>query len=208
MKNIFCVSHPLCDHHLTELRERSTRPSDFRAIASRLTSFLALESTSILTTSECPIETPVAGMVGAKVKERIGVFPILRAGLAMVDPMLDVIPDAQVFHLGMYRDEETATPVEYYNKLAEFDPVEIGFILDPMLATGGSIELTISVLKRWGVTRISVLSLISSKEGIERLSKLHPEVRFHTCAIDSVLNSKKYIVPGLGDAGDRLFNTL
>ena len=125
----------------------------------------------------------------------------------MTDPILEIIPTASTYHLGMYRNEETAEPVEYYNKLSLSNPVDVAIVVDPMLATGGSACMAIDALQRWGVTKIKMLSIIASREGIGRVASLYKEIDFHCCAIDPILNEKKYIVPGLGDAGDRIFNT-
>lgn len=206
--NIHKIDHPLCDHLLGQLRRTETPPSQFRLVAHQLTQFLAIEATRSLPTRQIEITTPVAATKASELAESIGIFPILRAGLAMADPLLDLIPTASIFHLGMYRDEATATPVEYYSKLHESQPVDIALIVDPMLATGGSALLAIDAVKRWGVKQISMLSLIASRDGIEAVVAAHPDVNLHTCAIDPILNDAKYIVPGLGDAGDRVFNTL
>jgi uracil phosphoribosyltransferase len=153
------------------------------------------------------IETPLVRMTGQALAQRVGLVPILRAGLGMVDPILNLIPTAEVWHLGLYRDEATAQPVEYYSKLPATEPVEMGLVLDPMLATGGSITAALSALARWGVKRLKVVSIIASRQGIERVQAEFPAAEIYVCAIDPELNSRKFIVPGLGDAGDRIFNT-
>lgn len=155
-----------------------------------------------------PVETPLTGMVGSELASRIALVPILRAGLGMMDPILDLIPIAEVWHLGLYRDEATAQPVRYYNKIPETQPVDVAFVLDPMLATGGSAMAAIQVLKEWGVPSISLLSVISSREGVDAVHQRFPDTQIYVCAVDAELNEHKYIVPGLGDAGDRAFNTL
>ena len=208
MPDVNKIDHPLCEHLLGQLRRIETPPSQFRLVAHQLTQFLAIEATRSLATRRIKITTPVANTEANEITQKIGIFPILRAGLAMSDPLIDLIPTACIFHLGMYRDEVTATPVEYYSKLHESQPVDIAFIVDPMLATGGSALLAIDAVKRWGVKHISMLSLIASRDGVDAVVNAHPDVALYTCAIDPVLNANKYIVPGLGDAGDRAFNTI
>jgi len=208
MSNIHCIQHPICEHQLSQLRREETLPSAFRAAARQLTQFIAIEATRHLQTRQVEIETPVSSTTADEISDRVGIFPILRAGLSMTDPILELLPAAEVFHLGMYRNEETAMPVEYYNKLSDAKPVDFALIVDPMLATGGSAVLAIEAIKAWGVRRIATLSLIASEEGISRVAASYPDIHFYTCAIDPILNSQKYIVPGLGDAGDRIFNTL
>jgi uracil phosphoribosyltransferase len=158
-------------------------------------------------TSEYPIETPLQTMQGRQLVDRVGLIPILRAGIGMVEPMLDLIPTAEVWHLGLYRDEATATPVHYYSKLPPGSPVDLAFILDPMLATGGSACLALQTLTEWGVRDIKMLSILAAPEGIEKIQGQFPNIEVHCCAVDERLNDQKYIVPGLGDAGDRIFNT-
>lgn len=207
MSNTYPMSHPLVACHLSTLRERSTNCSEFRAAVHRLSMLLAYQATMDLELTEQPIETPIQKMIGHQLRSRIGLVPIMRAGIGMVDSMLTLIPSAQVWHLGVYRDEATATPVQYYSKLENGDPVDTAFVLDPMLATGGSAAAAISALKEWGVLHIKMLSIISAPEGIAHIEEQFPEVEIHTCAIDECLNADNYIVPGLGDAGDRIYNT-
>jgi uracil phosphoribosyltransferase len=168
---------------------------------------LAVRATDDLQLAPVAVETPLTGMEGKKLDQRIAIVPILRAGLGLVEPVLQLLPDAAVWHLGMYRDEATAQPVEYYCKLPDGNAVDVGLVLDPMLATGGSIKAAVVALKRWGVQDIRVLSVIAAKPGIEEFQKEFPEVKVFVASIDPVLNSHKFIVPGLGDAGDRMFNT-
>jgi len=201
------VQHPLIDHHLGILRDVSTPPALFRQQVHRLASLVAVSATADLPVEETEITTPLTKMSGRKLKPRIGIVPILRAGLGMVDPMQDLLPDAEVWHLGMYRDEETSQPVEYYCKLPEGRPCDVVFILDPMLATGGSVLSAIDALKRWGCQDIRILSLIASRPGTERLEREHADVKLFVAAVDPELNENDFIVPGLGDAGDRIFNT-
>ena len=152
--------------------------------------------------------TPLTTITGAELSQRIALVPILRAGLGMVDPLLELIPHAEVWHLGLYRDEDTARPVEYYCKVPRTDPADVVFILDPMLATGGSAVSAIKTMGAWGVASIKLLSIIAAPEGIETVISQWPETEIFVGSIDRELNSKKFIVPGLGDAGDRTFNTL
>jgi uracil phosphoribosyltransferase len=140
-------------------------------------------------------------------RQRIGVVPILRAGMGMVDPVLRLLPDAEVWHLGIYRDERTLKPVEYYQKLPEDDPVDLALVVDPMLATGGSAVAALGLVERWGAKRVKLLTIIAAPEGIGVVHEAHPEVPIYTCQVDDHLNEHGYIVPGLGDAGDRIFNT-
>ena len=199
--------HPLVGHQLASLRDADTPPHDFRRLVRQLTGFLAYEATRGLATTTRPVRTPVAEAEGRVLADRVGLFPILRAGLGMVDPVLDLVPEAQVWHLGMYRDEETASPVEYYRKLPERPTVEVGLVLDPMLATGGSATLALETLRDWGVPRVMMLSLIASADGAAAVAEQFPGVQVVAAAVDATLDDRKFIVPGLGDAGDRIFNT-
>ncbi len=208
MSMVLEVRHPLVKHHLTRLREKSSPPWEFRLQLQRLTSLLAYEATRDLGLVATQIETPNCSMQAQVLSQRIAFVPILRAGLSMIDPILHLIPTAEVWHLGLYRDEETALPVEYYSKVPNTNPPDIAMVLDPMLATGGSICAAIDTLKTWGAKDIRVLSIISAKPGIDAVIAAHPNVRIYTCVIDPELNDRKFIVPGLGDAGDRTFNTL
>lgn len=201
------LRHPLVDCHLTTLRDKTTKPAEFRRSVKRLSQLLAYAATEELVTTDAPIETPVQKMIGKRLLHRIGLVPILRAGISMVEPMLDLIPGSEVWHLGFYRDEETAMPVHYYSKLPPDSPVDVAFILDPMLATGGSAAMACEAMRNWGVPKIKMLSIISAPEGIERLQQDFSDIDIHTCVIDERLNENKFIVPGLGDAGDRIFNT-
>ncbi len=206
MDQVTVIDHPLAAHHLVTLRDRRTSPSAFRAAVERLTYLLAYEATHDLATESVSVTTPLAEAEGRRVAERVGIVPVLRAGLGMVDPVLTVLPDAEVWHLGMHRDERTLEPVEYYRKLPASDPVALALVLDPMLATGGTAEMALRVMAEWGVPRIRLLSLIAAPEGIRRLYERQPEAEIFVCAVDSHLNDQGFIVPGLGDAGDRIFN--
>jgi uracil phosphoribosyltransferase len=208
MSNIFEVQHPLIQHHLTRLRDKDTNPFEFRQRVGRLAVLLAYEATKDLDIEPVDVETPVASMTGQRLKGRIGLVPILRAGLGMVDPILNLLPSAEVWHLGLYRDEKTAQPVRYYDKLPPASPVDVGLVVDPMLATGGSAIAAFETLQNWGVTKMKLLSIIAAPEGIAAVEAAFPEAQVYVCAIDERLNDQKFIIPGLGDAGDRSFNTL
>jgi len=208
MSSITEVQHPLISHHLTRLRDSHTPPAEFRQLVQRLSVLLAYEATSDLALRPAEIETPLTRMTGRALAQRIGLVPILRAGLGMVDPILNLIPTAEVWHLGLYRDEVTALPVEYYSKLPETEPVDVALVVDPMLATGGSATAALAALARWGVPRLKVLSIIASRDGLAAIQREQRAADIYVCAIDPKLNARKFIVPGLGDAGDRIFNTL
>lgn len=207
MAKVTEVTHPLVKKHLTRLRDKSTSPEEFRALIRRLAVLLAYEATQDLELVEQDIETPLAMLTGHTFAQRIGLIPILRAGLGMVDPVLDLMPSAEVWHLGLYRDEATALPVEYYSKLPASRPVDLALVLDPMLATGGSATLAMDAVERWGVPRVKLLSVIAAPEGVSAITEKHPTAELFVCAIDERLNDQKFIVPGLGDAGDRIFKT-
>lgn len=208
MPGVHVVDHPLVQHHLTCLRDATTPPEAFRRHARQLVTMLAFDATRRLQVRERPISTPLCPMTGRELSTSVVLVPILRAGLAMVDPFLELIPQAHVRHLGLYRDEETARPVQYYNKLPADEPNEAAFILDPMLATGGSATAALEALTRWGVKQISLVALIAATTGVEAVQDRFPQTEIHVCGIDPELNSRKFIVPGLGDAGDRMFNTV
>jgi uracil phosphoribosyltransferase len=205
--NLRCSNHPLIVHTLTELTDERTSSRAFRVLARRLTTLLVYEATATLPLAPVEYRTPMEATTGARLAVRIGLVPILRAGLGMVEPALDALPDAEVWHLGLYRDEKTLEPVSYYNRLPERCPDDHVFILDPMLATGGSASDAIDVVKRWGAPAISFVGLIAAPEGVARLQERHPDVTVHVAALHRQLNEHAFILPGLGDAGDRLFGT-
>jgi uracil phosphoribosyltransferase len=207
MSNVFPSTHPLVAHKLTLLRNKSTEPKKFRELVREIAALLAYEATKDLLIQKIDVETPLAVMNGYELKEKIGLVPILRAGLGMVEGIWELMPTAEVWHIGLYRDERTLKPVEYYNKLPIEPTVSVCLVLDPMLATGGSATATVSVLKRWGVKKIKFVGLIGAPEGIQTLQSTHPEVPIHLAAVDERLNERGYILPGLGDAGDRQFGT-
>ena len=200
-------SHPLVRDKLRHLRDRETDSTRFRQLVRELANLLTYEATADLVLEPASVQTPLTEMNGERLAERIGLVPILRAGLGMVDGVWELIPGAEVWHIGLYRDEQTLRPVEYYNKLPVTPSVDVCLILDPMLATGGSAVATVDILKRWGAQRIKFVGIIAAPEGIRRLSEAHPDVSIHVAAVDSHLNEHGFIVPGLGDAGDRQFGT-
>jgi uracil phosphoribosyltransferase len=207
MSDVHESTHPLVAHKLSRLRDKNTEPKKFRELVREMAALLAYEATADLTTSPRELETPLAKMTGAELEEKIGLVPILRAGLGMVEGVWGLMPSAEVWHIGLYRDEHTLKPVEYYNKLPIEPTVSVCLILDPMLATGGSATATADVLKRWGVKKIKFVGLIGAPEGIKLMQEKHPDIDIYLAAIDDHLNERAYIVPGLGDAGDRQFGT-
>ncbi len=203
-------SHPAVQHKLAILRDERTEPKKFREVVRELSWLLGYEALADARLRPLTIRTPIEEMEAAELADRIGLVPILRAGLGMVDAMLELMPTAEVWHLGLFRDERTLRPVEYYNKLPDSASVDLCLILDPMLATGGSATAAIEVLKRWGAVhpvRIKLVNLIASPEGVAAVSDAHPDVEIFCAALDRQLNDRGYIMPGLGDAGDRQFGT-
>ncbi|HHT69706.1 MAG TPA: uracil phosphoribosyltransferase [Firmicutes bacterium] len=208
MSTVHVVSHPLVQHKLTMIRDQETGPKDFRDLVDELSTLLAYEVTRDLPLEDCVVETPMCKMTGRVIAGRkIGIVPILRAGLGMVNGVLRLIPTAKVGHIGLYRDPETLLPVEYYCKLPTDVEERQIIVLDPMLATGGSAAAAITYLKKLQVSSIKLMCLLAAPEGIELMQREHPDVDIFTAAIDERLNSHGYILPGLGDAGDRLFGT-
>ncbi len=207
MSNVFESQHPLVAHKLTKLRDINTSPKKFRELVREIAALLTYEATTDLNTSPLTVTTPMGEASGSELQDKIGLVPILRAGLGMVEGVWGLMPNAEVWHIGLYRDERTLKPVEYYNKLPVAPTVKVCLVLDPMLATGGSAVATIDILKRWGVHRIKFVGLIAAPEGIVQMQAHHPEVPIHLAKIDERLNEIGYIVPGLGDAGDRQFGT-
>jgi uracil phosphoribosyltransferase len=202
--------HPAVAHKLGILRNEETEPKKFREVVRELSWLIGYEALADARLRPLDVRTPLETMAGAELGERIGLVPILRAGLGMVDAMLELMPTAQVWHLGLFRDERTLRPVEYYNKLPTSASVDLCLILDPMLATGGSATAAIEVLKRWGAVtpvRIKLVNLIAAPEGAAAVAAAHPDVEIYAAVLDRQLNEKGYILPGLGDAGDRQFGT-
>ena len=207
MSQVFVSTHPLIAHKLGKLRTLSTEPKKFRELVREITGLLAYEATADLQTSPITVDTPLGKAPGFELEEKIGLIPILRAGLGMVEGIWELMPSAEVWHIGIYRDEKTLKPVQYYNKLPTEPRVAVCLVLDPMLATGGSAVATVDILKNWGVKRIKFMGLIGAPEGIALMQKHHPDVPIYLAAVDDHLNDIGYIVPGLGDAGDRQFGT-
>lgn len=208
MKNVLVFDHPLIQHKVSLLRDKNTSAKEFRELVSEIAMLMGYEVTRDIPLKEIEIETPI-GLARTKVisGKKLAFVPILRAGLGMVDGMLKLVPMARVGHIGLYRDHETLEPVEYYCKLPEDINERDAVILDPMLATAGSACDAVSILKKKGVGNIKFVCLIASEQGIERLNREHPDVSIYCAAVDKKLNDIGYIVPGLGDAGDRLFGT-
>ncbi len=208
MNNVTVVSHPLIQHKLTMLRDKNTSSKDFRELVREIAMLMAYEVTRNLPLKDIEIETPIAKTTGkALAGEDIAIVPVLRAGLGMVDGMLDLIPNAKIGHIGLYRNEETLQPVEYYCKLPSDIGNRIVIITEPMLSTGGSMIGALSLLKEHGAQKIKSIHLVCAPEGLKKVTDAHPDVEIYTAAIDEKFNDIGYIVPGLGDAGDRLFGT-
>ncbi len=205
---VFVADHPLVLDKLARLRHRDTPPPQFRELVYEITQHLFYEATRDIQVRRVVVPTPLADAVCHEVAERIGLVPVLRAGLGMAAAMHDALPEAAVWHLGLYRDHATLKPVTYYNKLPPNHGLDVGLVLDPMLATGGSANAAIEILKKAGVPRIKFVGLIAAPEGVATLQAAHPDVPAFLGAIDEMLNEVGYIVPGLGDAGDRQFGTV
>jgi uracil phosphoribosyltransferase len=207
MTSVHISPHPLVAHKLSLLRDAKTDSKNFRALVREISALLTYEATADLLTRIRKVQTPLQTIEGVELKEEVGLIPILRAGLGMVEGVWELIPGAEVWHIGLYRDERTLQPVEYYNKLPIAPTVQVCLILDPMLATGGSAVATVDILKKWGATKIKFVGILAAPEGIRSMQAAHPDVTIYVAAIDDHLNQKGYIVPGLGDAGDRQFGT-
>lgn len=207
MSQVHVSQHPLVLHKLTVLRDKETDHRAFRELVRELALLLCYEATRDLELASKTVITPMGEAKGHKAEDSIGLVPILRAGLGLVEGVMELLPNVQVWHIGLYRDEKTLRPVQYYNRLPTEPTVQVCLVLDPMLATGGSAVATVDILKKWGVKRIKYLGLIAAPEGVERLTAAHPDVPIHVAAIDERLNEIGFIVPGLGDAGDRQFGT-
>ena len=192
---------------MTRLRDETTPPKIFRELVAEIATLLLYEATADLPTEAREVKTPLAPYIGARLKEKVGLVPVLRAGIGMVEAALELMPEAQVWHIGLFRDEHTLRPISYYNKLPSSATVQVCLVLDPMLATGGSATATVDILKKWGAKRVKYVGIIAAPEGVRALSDAHPDVPIHVAALDERLNDKGYIVPGLGDAGDRQFGT-
>ncbi len=211
--HVHVSNHPLIKHKVTRMRDERTEPKKFRELIREIALLLAYEATQDLSLDEKTVKTPLAETTGYALKGKIGLVPILRAGLGMVEGFWEMMPQCEVWHIGLYRDERTLHPVSYYNKLPVMPTVDAVLILDPMLATGGSATQCATILKNWGAKRIKYVGIIGAPEGIKKLSEAHPDVDIYLAAIDERLTGPDdswppgYILPGLGDAGDRQFGT-
>ena len=201
------MDHPLIQHKVTLMRKKETGSKDFRNLLEEITMLMGYEITRDLPLEDVEIETPVANMMGKQISgKKLGIVPVLRAGLGMVQGMLNLIPTAKVGHIGLYRDPQTLEPVEYYCKLPDVEDRDF-IIVDPMLATGGSASAAITLLKEKGIKNIKLMCLVAAPQGVQKVNADHPDVRIYVAALDDKLNDQGYIVPGLGDAGDRIFGT-
>jgi uracil phosphoribosyltransferase len=216
MERVHVSTHPLIQHKLALLRDVNTEPKKFRELVREISILLAYEATADLALAPIEVQTPLSRTVGMELSDKIGLVPILRAGLGMVEGVWEMMPTAEVWHIGLYRDHETLQPVAYYNKLPVSPTVQVCLILDPMLATGGSAVAAADILKRWGARRIKYVGIIGAPEGVRYLAEHHPDIDIHIGTIDERLTPEPatpnepprgYIVPGLGDAGDRQFGT-
>ena len=208
MSNVYVLDHPLIQHKLSILRSKNTSVKEFRELVSEIAGLMCYEATRNLPTKEVEVQTPVAVAKCRRLAgKKLAIIPILRAGLGMVDAMVDLIPSAKIGHIGLYRDPETHLPVEYYCKLPEDIGARQVFVVDPMLATGGSAVAAIDFLKKYGCKNIVMMNLIAAPEGVKAVQEAHPDVDIYLAALDEKLNEHAYIVPGLGDAGDRIFGT-
>lgn len=207
MKNLKIIEHPLVKRDLTILRDRGTPSNIFRSVLRRTASLMAYEVTRDLPVKNVAVRTPLEKTTGSTVEQQIVLVPVLRAGLGLVGGFVEVLPDARVGHIGLYRNEETLKPVDYYFKVPKQLRTALVIVLDPMLATGGSGAEAISYLKRKGARNIRFVSLVAAPEGVKTIHRQHADVVIYTCALDRGLNGRGYILPGLGDAGDRMFGT-
>ena len=208
MGQLYVMNHPLILHKLSVIRDKNTSVKEFREIISEIASLMCYEATRDLPVEDVEIETPVAKTVVKRIAgKKLAIVPILRAGLGMVDGVVELIPNAKIGHIGLYRDPETLLPVEYYCKLPNDIEERDVFVLDPMLATGGSAEAAITFIKQRGCRSIRLMNIIAAPEGVKKIQEVHPDVDIYTAALDDCLNDHGYIVPGLGDAGDRIFGT-
>ena len=206
--NLILVAHPLIQHKVTKLRDRNTATRDFKALVNEIAMLMAYEATKDLSLEPTKVETPLEPTTGHQVAgKKLALVPILRAGLGMVDGIMQLIPSARVGHIGLYRDHDTLEPVHYYFKIPGDEEDRLFFVLDPMLATGGSAVQAVAALKQVGARRIRFLCIVAAPEGVQRMLEQHPDVPVYAAALDRQLNASGYILPGLGDAGDRLFGT-
>ncbi len=208
MSNLYVMNHPLIQHKITMLRDEKTTVKDFRELANEIALLMGYEATKDLELDDIKVKTPITETMGKTITKQVALVPILRAGLGMVDAIMSLIPAAKVGHVGLYRDPQTHEPVEYYCKLPTDIEQRQVLVLDPMLATGGSAVAAIDFIKKRGAKRIKLVNIIAAPEGVKAVQDAHPDVDIYVGALDEKLNEKAYIVPGLGDAGDRLFGTL
>jgi len=204
-ENVKVSNHPVLLHKLTLLRNVTIEPREFRQLLREVTFYLGYEATTSLLTKELEVQTPSAVHHGQKLSEKISIVPILRGGLGMVEPVLELLPNASVHHLGMYHNKLTSLPIEYYNRLPKHHVADVAFVLDPLIATGSTMSAVVSILKKWGVQKIIIISVLASTPGLERLFSHHPDVTVHVAGVDPELTPEGLISPGLGDASDRLF---
>ena len=205
---VHVFDHPLIQHKLSIMRDKNTGAKEFRELLQEIATLMVYEVTRDLPTEEVEVETPICTCKARKLAgEKVAIVPILRAGLGMVDGIMNLIPTCRVGHIGLYRDPETKEPVEYYCKLPPDSPSRVLIVLDPMLATGGSASAAIQFMKNYGCKNIKMMNIIAAPEGVKRIEEDHPDVEFYVAALDDHLNEHGYIVPGLGDAGDRIFGT-
>ena len=208
MGHLYVMNHPLILHKLSVVRDKNTSVKEFRELISEIAGLMCYEATRDLPVEDVEIETPVSKAVVKRLAgKKLAIVPILRAGLGMVDGIVDLIPNVKIGHVGLYRDPETLMPVEYYCKLPNDIEERDVFVLDPMLATGGSAEAAITFIKQRGCRSIRLMNIIAAPEGVKKIQDTHPDVDIYTAALDDCLNDHGYIVPGLGDAGDRIFGT-
>jgi uracil phosphoribosyltransferase len=207
MPELYISKHPLVKHKLTLLRDVETNHRTFRELVRELAVLMCYEATQDLAISLKTVTTPMGQAYGVKATEKVGLVPVMRAGMGLLEGVMQLLPDVQVWHIGLYRDEHTLRPIQYYNKLPAEPTVDVCIVLDPMLATGGSAVATLDILKKWGVQRIKYMGLLAAPEGVKRLHEAHPDVPIHVAELDERLNDIGFIVPGLGDAGDRMFGT-
>ncbi|EGF82846.1 hypothetical protein BATDEDRAFT_9579 [Batrachochytrium dendrobatidis JAM81] len=202
--NVHVMHHPLVLHKISLLRDKRVRPKQFRELVHELTLLLGTLATSDsdLSTTKT-LQSPVSPYMGVQLKDEMAIFPIMRAGQGMVNGFLELIPNARVHHLGLYREKSTLLPVEYYNKLPSVCKIDVGFLVDPMIATAGTAIAAVNILKDWGLKRIKLISIVASYPGLNALLKAHPDIEIYVASVDEEIDSNGYIIPGLGDAGDR-----
>jgi len=205
---IHLAEHPLLSHKMTMMRNVNTSTNDFRKLLREITFYLGFEATRTLKNTDNKIKTPMnVEFSGTKIGDKVAIIPILRAGLAMADGMLELMPFAAVHHIGMFRTKESLMPIQYYNRLPRDSECDVAYVVDPCIASSNTIHAVITILKKWGAKKIVVVSAIASTTGIAKLTELHPEIDVHIAAIDDKLSQEGMIVPGIGDAGDRQFGT-